>query len=167
MTKPQREPQLPARGRPCLSCETGTLRRTNLRGTVLPYRDEPDLLVTHDIEVSRCDVCGEMALKASEITQLSAVLEAARVERKRGAITKFVEYVDTEFPDVPRYEWEAAFGLSKGYFSRLTTTRVMDTPLEILLTGITANPREGLHLLAITRALPPKLSHRLSEMTFR
>ena len=148
---------------PCLACESGTVRPTNLLGTKLRYKDEPDLLVTRDIVVPRCDGCGEMPLSATETRQLSRLLEALRTERKHATLACFVKTVEKEFPEVPRYEWEEAFGLSKGYFSRLMKTRVMDTPLEILLSGIAHHPKEGIRLLALTRALPPALSRAVGK----
>jgi hypothetical protein len=108
-----------------------------------------------------------MPLNGSDTHRLSALLEELRKDRKRATVTEFIAFAESAFPDVPRYEWEQAFGLSTGYLSRLVTTRVMDTPLEILLSGITANPREALHLLSITRALPPTLSSKLSELARR
>jgi hypothetical protein len=77
---------------------------------------------------------------------------------QRATLASFVKTVEAEFPEVPRHEREEAFGLSKGYFSRLMKIRLMNTPLEILLSRIAQYPKEGVHLLARTRALPPMLS---------
>jgi hypothetical protein len=148
---------------PCFACESGTVRPTNLMGTRLRYKDEPDLLVSRDIVVPRCDACEEMPLSAKETRHLSRLLEELRTERKHATLASFVKTVEKEFPDVPRYEWEEAFGLSKGYLSRLMKTRVMDTPLEILLSGIAHRPKEGVRLLALTRALPPALSRAVRK----
>ena len=167
MTKTVVAPAPATRARRCFACGKGTIRRTNLRGLTLSYRDEPDLLVTQDIELPRCDACGEMPLKSSETRRLSALLEGLRTARKRATVTKFIAFAESTFPDVPRYEWEQAFGLSTGYLSRLLTTRLMDTPLEILLSGIAAKPYEALQLLSLTRALPPTLSSKLSDMALR
>lgn len=146
--------------KPCYSCETGTMRRTNLRGRQFDYRDEFRLVFDEDYEVLACDnpACGELRLGGERTARMNAVLERLRSTRKRAAAQNFVETAEREFPEVPRALWEDAFGLSRGYLSRVVTgKRLPDTPLEIVLEGFAREPRLALRLLKAAGRLPVPL----------
>jgi hypothetical protein len=150
MTTPNRE---------CAACETGTVKPTNLRGRAFDYRDEFGLVFDADLMAPVCDTCGEMFLKSALTRQLGSTLDRLRLVRKRSAVERFVQAADRNYPDVPRAVWEDAFGLSRGYLSRLISgTRVADTALEVLLEGFAREPATVLRLLELAGHVPPGLA---------
>lgn len=150
--------------KPCYSCDSGTMRLTNLRGRLFDYRDEPALAFDEDLEVLACDnpQCRELRLGGERTTRVNAVLERLRLAKKQEAALHFMEAAEREFPEIPRSLWEDTFGLSRGYLSRLATgKRQPDTALEMLLEGFAHQPRLVLSVVKAAGRLPSQLDEAL------
>ena len=151
-------------GKPCYTCEKGTVRVTNLRGRAFDYRDEMGLVFDADLEAPVCDQCGELFLSGALTQQFSDALEQLRLARKREVAQHFVRTTETKYPQVPRALWEDTLGVSHGYLSRLASgARVPDTALAILLEGFAKDPEAALRLFSLAGHLPRALSVMLEE----
>jgi len=151
-------------GKTCYSCGRGTIQPRNLRGRTFSYRDEVGLVFDTDLTVPACDTCGEVFLNGAQGKEFSSVLERLRLDRKRSAAVRFVQTVERQFPNVPRAAWEDAFGLSRGYLSRLTSgARFADTALEILLEAFVQDPRIVIQLVQATGHMSQQLLDHLGH----
>ena len=141
---------------PCYACETGMVSKQNLRGRQFSYRDEPVLEFAEDLEAPICNKCGELYLRGDVAKQFNTTLERLRIERKREAARHFVQAAQKHFAGIPRRKWEALFGLSPGYISRLESgTRTADGPLAIILEGFARDPGMALQLIAASGRVVP------------
>ena len=72
----------PMAARPCGSCGEGVLRPASVRGRVMEHRDDPAVRIRADLPLPVCDVCGDMALNATQTEALDAIegLLAAAME---------------------------------------------------------------------------------------
>jgi hypothetical protein len=133
---------------PCYFCGEGTIRPRNLRGSVLPYRDEREIPVEADVFVPTCDRCDESLLDEESSAALDSVLEptyrrlrAERVQHELGLVLSALEITQTDL--------ERLLGLSPGYVSKLLKgKRVAETPLYRFVHLLNANPQFGLRALA-------------------
>lgn len=133
---------------PCCFCGEGTIAPRNLRGAVLPYRDEREIPVEGDVFVPTCDACGESLLDEEASKALDAVLEPAyrrlraeRVQHELGSVLAAL--------GITQGDLERLLGLSPGYVSKLIKgKRVAETPLYRFVHLLNADPQFGLRALA-------------------
>jgi hypothetical protein len=143
---------------PCAVCEEGTVRPTDLYGQRMPYRDEPSLRFDEHVTVMACDTCGERYLRADEPARIEHVLTRLYADQRRDIARAFEARVGEVAPGVALSTWEQAFGLSRGYISRLASGRkTADTRLEIILEGMIKAPHETLCMLDRTGRLPDEI----------
>jgi hypothetical protein len=133
---------------PCYFCGKGTIAPRNLRGSVLPYRDEREIPVEGDVFVPTCDACGESLLDEDTSKALDAVLEPAyrrlRAERVQNELSSALSALRITQGDLERL-----LGLSPGYVSKLLKgKRVAETSLYRFVHLLNANPKFGLRALA-------------------
>jgi hypothetical protein len=133
---------------PCYFCGKGTIVPRNLRGSVLPYRDEREIPVEGDVFVPTCDGCGESLLDEDTSKALDAVLEPAyrrlRAERVQNELSSALSALRITQGDLERL-----LGLSPGYVSKLLKgKRVAETSLYRFVHLLNANPKFGLRALA-------------------
>lgn len=71
----------------CYFCGEGTIEPRDLRGLLLSYRGEPEVLVEGDVIVPTCDRCGESLLNDESSANLDSALAPAyqRLRRNAGA----------------------------------------------------------------------------------
>ncbi len=63
--------------KPCGSCGEGTLKKVDLRGEVLMWRDFKALPIIDPFEVERCNHCGDFALSAKETKRFDELMESS------------------------------------------------------------------------------------------
>jgi hypothetical protein len=155
----QLEPGVVAR---CLFCRQNAVSVRELSGRTFDLRDEYDLRFDESMRVPICTKCGDVYVRGASLQRFSEVLERLYDERKRKAVEEFVSVIDHEFADVPRHRWEELLGVSPGYISRLLKgSRNLSTPLEVLMRGVTREPKQTLRMIGYSRRLPPALAARI------
>jgi hypothetical protein len=153
---------------PCYACDNGTVHPKNVRGRRFDYRDELALVFDQDLEVPTCNSCGELYMTGELTKRFGEALERIRSAHKQGAVKRFVETIEREFPTIPKAVWEDTFGISRGYLSRLASgARVADTALEILLAGFAKEPTTALRLVKAAGHLPRQLASLVTDADVR
>lgn len=144
--------------RRCLMCRKEAVTLQNMRGRAFDLRDEDNLVFDVDLTFPRCDACGELYARGESAQLFSETLERLHAAAKRDAVVSFVATIEREFANVPRQSWEDILGISRGYLSRLEKgSRNLTTPLEVILRGLTREPKQTLRVIANSRKLPEEL----------
>jgi len=112
----------PMAARPCGSCGEGVLRPASVRGRVMEHRDDPAVRIRADLPLPVCDVCGDMALNATQTEALESALEEAYVAKRRRMQRALIN--DLRRSGFTQRQIEQFASVSPGYLSKLRKGKI-------------------------------------------